>query len=228
MRIMLYGHLRKFGKEFNLDVKTPAEGIRALCTMKPAFREHFEKHSDPGYRVRIGASQKGAESEALNLPCSDVVRIVPVVAGAKDGWGQILTGIALIALVYFTGGMAGAGLSMTGTSALSSMTIALGTSMVIGGVAQLIAGNPNFSQSALDKGPADTPSYAFSGPHMTTGQGNPVPLGYGKMRVSGALVSLSISSETWRVGGFKDGGAEDGTRSGDGDITPWVWAVAPS
>lgn len=82
---------------------------------------------------------------------------------------------------------------------------------------------------AFDKGPKDTPSYSFSGPNMTTGQGNPVPLGYGRLRVSGALVSLGLSPEIWTVKGL--GGAapdEVGTMGGGGDTSPLVWTIAPA
>ena len=100
--------------------------------------------------------------------------------------------------------------------------------MMVGGVAEMLMKKPVFQPSSLDKGPADTPSYSFQGPHMTTGQGNCVPIGYGRLRVGGALVSVGIKAETWPTKGF--GGAatdEAGTITGDGDTTPWVWAVAP-
>lgn len=225
--IRLYGHLRaQFGPSFRLDVTTPAEAIRALCNLLPGFRSAVEDH-EPGFRVRVGRSALAADD--LGMLGHEVIRLVPCVVGAKSGWGQILTGVAIVAAVFLTGGMAGAGFSMVGTSALSTLAISVGTSMVLGGVAQVLSGNPSYDGSALDKGPADQPSYAFSGPHMTTGQGNPVPYGCGKMRVSGALVSVGISPETWTVKGF-GGMAPDevGTQGGDGDTSPWVWALAPT
>jgi predicted phage tail protein len=103
-----------------------------------------------------------------------------------------------------------------------------GLSLVLGGAAELLSKPPAFAPSSLDKGPADAPTYAFQGPHMTTGQGNCVPLLYGRCRIGGALISLGISPETWTTNGF--GGAapdEVGTRGGNGDTAPWVWAVAP-
>lgn len=222
-KIRLYGHLRKFGKEFSLAVSTPAEAIRALCTMLPGFKEHLLTHSEPGYRVRVG--KEDLKAEALPNPSGgEIIRIIPVVAGAKEGGLTAIIG----AILYYVG-YAAAASNWYGGAVWGPILSNIGMAMMVGGVAQLLAGNTNFAvQAAQDKGPADTPSYAFSGPHMTTGQGNPIPLGYGRMRVSGALVSIGISPETWQAGGFLEGGAEDGTRSGDGDTTPWVWAVAPA
>lgn len=225
--IRIYGHLRaQFGTSFTLDAATPGEAIRALCNLIPGFRAAIEDY-EPGFRVRVGRSS--LDTDELAMAGGEVIRLVPCVVGAKSGWGQILTGVAIIAAVFLTGGMAGVGFSMIGTSALSTLAISVGTSMVLGGVAQVLAGNPTYSGSAMDKGPADQPSYAFSGPHMTVGQGNPVPLGYGKLRVSGALVSLGISPETWTTNGLGGKASDEvGTQTGDGDTTPWVWALAPA
>lgn len=217
--IRLYGHLRaRFGTSFRLAVSSPAEAIRALCATIPGFRQAIEEY-EPGFRVRSGRESLG--DTELNRLGDDTIRIVPCIVGAKSEWGQILVGAALLVAAYFTGG--------TSLAWSTSILTGMGTSMVLGGVGQLLAGNPSYSQSALDKGPADTPSYAFSGPHMTTGQGNPVPLGYGKMRVSGALVSLGISPETWTVKGLGAAAPDEiGTMGGNGDTTPWIWAIAPS
>ena len=61
-RVILYGHLRKrFGKEFLLAVESPAEAIRALCTVIDGFRAHMLKYSEPGYRVLVGGEVRGKD-----------------------------------------------------------------------------------------------------------------------------------------------------------------------
>ena len=78
---------------------------------------------------------------------------------------------------------------------------------------------------------SDTPAYSFSGPHLTVGQGNPVPvlLG-GPLRIGGALISMGISSETWPLNGLGGMGdeANPGTAIGNEDTVPWVWAKKPA
>ena len=38
-------------------------------------------------------------------------------------------------------------------------------------------------------------SYTFSGPVNTTAQGQPVPVGYGRLIVGGAVISAGITTE---------------------------------
>lgn len=99
----------------------------------------------------------------------------------------------------------------------------IGIATALGGVSQLLAKQPGFDPSQ-SKGPDDTPSYTFAGPVNTVGQGYPVPVAYGRIRVGSAIVSGGIDSQTFR----RDHGAPDeaGTRGGNGDATPWVWAIA--
>ena len=50
--IRLYGALgEQFGRVWRLDVKSPAEAVRALCSQLPGFRQYLQKNSAPGYRV---------------------------------------------------------------------------------------------------------------------------------------------------------------------------------
>lgn len=212
MTVLLDGHLRaRFGERFTLAASTPAMAIGALIKTLPGFQQYLDKHSEPGFHVLVGKQDLALED--LTAPQeTSVVRLIPAVVGASAGFRTIL-GAALIVVGAYFG---------------QAWAMSMGISMVLGGVAEMLTKPPSFNPSALDKGPSDMPSYAFQGPHMTTGQGNCVPLGYGRCRVAGALVSLGISPETWTVNGL--GGAapdEVGTRGGNGDTSPWIWAVAP-
>ena len=103
--------------------------------------------------------------------------------------------------------------------------------MIIGGVAQVLTASPVYDQSAGDKGPGDAPTYSFSGPHLTVGQGNPVPvlLG-GPLRIGGALISMGMSNGAWPTNGLggKGNEATPTVAVGNGDTTPWVWAKEPA
>jgi predicted phage tail protein len=227
--ILLYGHLRKrFGRRYQLAVSSPSEALSALCTMVPGFRDHMVEHSLPGYRVFVGDAP--CDENTLRCPAgtSEVIKIVPVVAGGKDALGQILTGVALIALVYFTGGMAGAGFSLMGTSALSTATIGIGWSMAMGGVAQLLSPSPGVSPQSTN-GEDGLPSYTFGSPTVTVGQGRPVPvlLG-GPLQIGGNIVSAGITSEAYTPKGFGGMAPDDiGTQGGNGDTVPFMWSLQP-
>jgi predicted phage tail protein len=194
--VQLYGALRsRFGRGHRLAVSSPAEAVRALCVVVPGFRAYVLKHSAPGYRVVVGKTPIGDDEEIHYPSGRQAIKIVPAVAG-KAGLGKVVAGAALIALSIYTGG---AGLSVFSAYAsggiglaASSLAFSLGTSLVLGGISQMLASNP-----AGPVGPAEKannqPSYAFNGPINTTGQGNPVPICYGRLRIGSQVISTGLS-----------------------------------
>ncbi|MGS6593192.1 tail assembly protein [Escherichia coli] len=191
-RICLYGDLQRFGRRIDLRVKTGAEAIRALATQLPAFRQ---KLSDGWYQVRI-AGQDAGQTELtarLNetLPDGAVIHIVPSLAGAKSGGVfQIVLGAAAIAVALRMPGAAiGAG----------GMLFSLGASMVLGGVAQMLAPKARTPRTqTTDNGKQNT---YFSSLDNMVAQGNVLPVLYGEMRVGSRVVSQEISTADEGDGG---------------------------
>src|SRR6478735_2526473 len=88
IEVRLYGHLRaKFGKSYHLAVRSAAEAVRALSVIVPGFKTYVV-NSTSGYRVWLG-DDVVKEKEELGYPCGKLVRIVPVTAGSKSGFGSI-------------------------------------------------------------------------------------------------------------------------------------------
>ena len=225
--VYLYGHLRKrFGPRFDLVINSPADALNGLCHVVPGFRDYLGEHSLPGYRVLVGNVPR--DESNMHEPCTKAVKIVPAVAGAKDALGQILTGAALIAMVYFTGGSGATFLSASAGNWLSAATINVGFAMVLGGVAQMLSPQPGVGPQSPN-GTDDVPSYTFGSPTVTVGQGRPYPVFYGgPLRIGGAVVSSGITSEGYQPKGFGGAAPDDaGTMGGNGDSLPWVWAIAP-
>lgn len=221
-RIRLYGDMAKrFGREFRLDVANAAEAIRALCVIKPGFRQYLQERMDAPFRVLVGEDAVGEDGLRAPVGQSEVIKLIPVVSGAKSGLGQILVGAVLIAAAVATGGS-----SIAFLAQLSPVLMGMGVSMALGGVAQLLASNPetNFNPGANN----DLETFSFGSPTMTTGQGGCVPLGYGRMRVGGHVISAGIDSQAWQPKGFGGAAPDDaGTMGGNGDSSPWVWAIEP-
>lgn len=206
--VLLYGSLRKrFGKRWDLDIQSPAEAIRALSVLCPGFRRHLLEYAHPGYHILTDDRDIGAP-ENLHLGGAKTIKIIPVVQGAKNAIWTIITGIALIAISYFTAGTATPWLATLGSAAGS-----IGIAMVLGGISQLLFKPP--SQGIRDD--SGTPSYAFTGPVNTAAQGHPVPVCYGRLRVGSAVISASF--HTTALG-------SDGGNGGDFAITtanPYTW-----
>lgn len=66
----------------------------------------------------------------------------------------------------------------------------LGMSLAMAGITEMLTPK---GLSARDR-PKNGASYTFNGPVNTTAQGNPVPLGYGRMIIGSAVISAGIYS----------------------------------
>lgn len=211
--IHLHGRLgRRFGPQFDLDVDTPAEAIRALCTMLRGFRAAL---SEGAYRVVRG--RVGLVPEGLGLRLGDKeMHIIPAAAGAKNaGTGKIIAGVILLVAAVVTAGVAlaaapaGAGVlgtamsagAVASTSAVGIAGVAtvsqlgfLGLGLVLTGASMLLSSQPK-SQNALSVD--QNPSFMFSGPAQTYAQGGAVPLIYGECMVGSIVGAAALKSDDY-------------------------------
>lgn len=185
--VILYGELaRRFGKYHRLAVKNAAEAIRALKANFKDFESFMcsaHQHG-MGFRIFVGGESVRDYGEIHNpAGKSEVIRLVPVVMGAKSPFVKILIGAALIGAAIVLAPVTG------GTSAM--ILGSLGASMVIGGVAQLLTSPPDLKLGS--QGDQRT-SYVFSGAENTAVQGKAVPVGYGRMIVGSCVISAGINT----------------------------------
>ncbi|WP_159032749.1 tail assembly protein [Escherichia coli] len=192
-RICLYGDLQRFGRRIDLRVKTGAEAIRALATQLPSFRQKLNEREL--YQVRIAGRDAGENelSARLNEPLANgaVIHIVPRLAGAKSGGVfQAVLGAAVMAVAIW---MPGVGIMA------SNLLFSLGASMVLGGVAQMLAPKARTPRTqTTDNGKQNT---YFSSLDNMVAQGNVLPVLYGEMRVGSRVVSQEISTADEGDGG---------------------------
>lgn len=192
-KIKLYGELgEKFGKEFNLEVSSPAEAIRALSSQIKGFQTYLTEAEQRGLYFNVFSRDVPVIStKELNLNSAGEIRIVPIVDGA-NAETRALVGIALIVA---SGGI-GATVALSPGAAFAFNA---GASLAIGGAVEFLTRGMISKQQPYEK--ADNkPSYSFAGPINTQAQGWPVPIGYGIMIVGGAVISASISTETLLAG----------------------------
>ena len=182
-KIKLYGRLAKFiGKRvLEADVSSAAEAVRFLLANWPELERHM---ADQHYRVSLGDYDLG-EDELHDPAGKQPIKIVPVVTGA-GAVGRIIAGAALIVASIFIPGTA----LIFGT-ALKGLVLGIGTSLAIGGVAQLLTPTPTLSLGT-DSPNDPRKSYSFSGIQNTSRQGTPVPIVYGEMLVGSVVVSAGI------------------------------------
>jgi predicted phage tail protein len=189
-RVYLHGELADlFGPEWRFDLHTAREAISALGANCQGFLAYLKRNSDTGYHVVVGDVGEGSMDRSVEELYAGIgeqdVHIFPSVCGAKQaGWTNIIIGAVLVvagAYFYYT------------------PAISMGVSMILGGVATLLTSAPSVT-ALQENSKDDQPNYLFNGPINTQAQGQPVPVGYGMLRVGGAVASTSVSMETYTPG----------------------------
>lgn len=187
--VVLHGELaRRYGKVHRFDVASPAEAVRALCANFKGLDAHLSTSQQRGVGYQVWDGGQNVGEDALQRRGSGRIYISPVLMGSKRGGifqlilGAVLVVVGAVVDVY-SGGTAG------------NPLIAAGAAMFIGGIATLLGGVVKGSGK-------DTRSYYFNGPANTTGQGNPVPVGYGTLMIGGAVISAAISLDRQVVAGL--------------------------
>ncbi len=109
-----------------------------------------------------------------------------------EGFFQTILGAAMIVFAMWgAGGFTSlASLSTTMAGGWTQVVAMMGMSMAMGGVMQMLS--PQVKGLGAKDRPENGASYAFNGAVNTTAQGNPVPLGYGRLIVGSAVVSAGI------------------------------------
>ncbi|EAN1156710.1 tail assembly protein [Salmonella enterica] len=189
--LCLYGDLQRFGKRFSLSIKTAAEGVYALAMQIPGFRQRM---NEDWYQVRIAGEDVSADNLTARLheplPPGAVIHIVPRMEGAKSGWTGILAGAALIAASFIPGLNVAVWAGAAAT--WSSLAFSLGVSMMLGGVAQMLAPQPKApSMHNADNGKQNT---YFSSLDNMVAQGNPLPVAYGEVMTGSRRISQELST----------------------------------
>ena len=175
-KIKLYGKLAKFigHRVLEADVASAAEAVRFLLANWPELEAHM---NDQHYRVSIGTYDLTAE-ELYDPAGAAPITFVPVVAGA-GATARIIAGIALVAIGLFVPGIGALGVKII---------VAVGASLIFGGVAQLLTPTP---KTGTDEGDPRK-SFSFSGIQNVSRAGVPVPVVYGETLVGSVVISAGI------------------------------------
>ncbi|MDE9483969.1 tail assembly protein [Xenorhabdus bovienii] len=173
----------QFGREHKLVVSSPIEAIRALSVIIDGFEKFLLTAKERGLTFAVFIGKRNISRDELELSGEGDIRIVPVIIGSKKAgiFQTILGAVMVVAGVFAWATPYGVPLVMSGVS------------MMLGGVVQMLSPMPGGLARRED--PDNKPSYAFGGPVNSIAQGNPVPIGYGKRRIGGAIISAGIYAE---------------------------------
>jgi len=202
-KVRLYGQLAKFVglRKLEVELLSVAEAVRMLVANFPGVEAHI---ASGDYTILLGEESVG-ENE-LHFPVGqEEIKIIPVVAGAGGGTGQIIAGAALIALSFVSFGgtaFAGAGGALglgifggTGAAWGSAALFAIGAGLTLSGVATLLTPTPAIPQGPdTEQDPRKSRSYSFSGVQNTSRGGTPVPIVYGRTLTGSVVISAGIDT----------------------------------
>lgn len=204
--VRLYGPLAKFvgQRRFFAEVSSAGEAVRMLLANFPGLEQHM---ADWHYKIVV--DNYAADLDEVHNPVSGTIQIIPVVAGAGfwSTLGKIVAGVALVAVAIvnpFAGAAIGT-LGITAPIAVSTVVGAIGASLILGGVSQLLSPTPQIGTlgpassfapikttegSQLD--PQGQDSYSFSGIQNTSRQATPIPIAYGETVVGSVTISAGL------------------------------------
>lgn len=199
--IRVYGELAKFMgvRSFMAEARDVAEAVRYLLVNFAGLEAHMGQHD---YRILVGGYSIG-EKEISHPIGQNVIRIIPVVAGAGGGIGKIIAGIAIVAAAILIPGL---GFGLAGAT-VTSIGI-MGAGLALSGVSQLLTPVPRIAPPSAMSGYSPTytaqtmretemdpqKSYSFSGIQNTSVQGTPVPIIYGETVVGSVVISANVST----------------------------------
>jgi predicted phage tail protein len=199
--VFLYGAVgRDFGREWRLDIVSPAEAIRALCALRPPIERALRKGL---WRIIVGPPRlrNAIELDLIHMNAGEQdIHIVPATSPRGDdamNVGKIVVGVALVASVFLFPATAGLVLAGTagaaGSITAGSVAFTVGMSLVFGGVAGLLTPRLAAAGAATEMArPEDRPSFLFNGAVNNSIQGSPVPVVMGTHLVGSILISASI------------------------------------
>lgn len=206
--IHLHGALREFGGPFTLDVRTPAEAVRALCNLRAGFEDALRRGV---FRIIRGKRRTGQhlDHNELGINLNGEMHLVPVPRGGKNQGGtKTVIGVVLIAVAaaatWYAGGAGGAAVAgalgvaegsfaaVAGSLAIQT-TFGLGISLTLTGVSMLLSPQP---KSRTNNETEQERSYLFGGTQNTTEQGVAVPLVFGQIRTGSVVISASLEADS--------------------------------
>lgn len=179
--VYIHGLLAKeFGKKFKFSLGRPKDVVSAIDANKKGFTNRIIELAKRGAHYSIVVDGIVANKFSLERGTPKDIHIIPMIsgsAGVVTAIGVILYAAALYAPEY------------------AAILIAIGSIAVSYGISNLMqknnqsdVGSASATANALNK------SFLFSNGENVAEQGNPLPIGYGRLRIGSAVIQSTIKS----------------------------------
>ncbi len=184
--IFLHGKLAKiYGPKFKFSICRPKDALSAIETIHEGFLGKLVELSSKGLQYSIIADNQTVEGveEFSGKRKIKELHIVPTVYGS----GVAALAVGAVALA--------AGIAVGTTTLVGSILLGVALSAISFGIQSLLAKPPEANSPSISASTSATSkSFLFSNKENIKQQGNPVPLGYGRLRIGSAVIQQSIKS----------------------------------
>ena len=198
--VYLQGELgERFGRKFIVNTENYSDIFKCIQANRPDFVPYLRKCHENDIGFILDTEENGAldHEDLLSPVAKGDITLALAPAGSKKGLTKILAAIAIIAVIYFTGGFAGLGVGGANTGYMvaatggltipGSMTVLFAANLALAGLQQIMAPDP-----AVDQDSGATTNYLFSGGANNAREGDPIPILYGELRVPGRPISIEV------------------------------------
>ena len=170
----------KFGREFMLDVRSPAEAMVAL-TRQISGLERFVKANN----FNVWADDQNLTTDTVGMIYeAETFKFGLDIDGAGGGgglWG-VIAGVAMIAVGFW---------NPLGWGVGATLLMGAGAGLAMSGLGMMLM--PQASVGTIDQ-EGNRSSYSFGEAVTTTAQGNPIPVSYGECVGGGFVMSVNIKT----------------------------------
>lgn len=170
---------KRFGKDWELAVSSPAEALRMIDANKPGLRAWMASNAEKYDAYKVICVHENGEEEVLTEQTFGMenrrlksIRFTPLLKGASSAL-KIVVGVILVAVGVATG---------------QAWMVKIGASLIIGGIIEALSPRPKTKDED-----GNVNSYYFDGPVNTDQQGAAVPLIYGRVMAGSRPISASVS-----------------------------------
>jgi predicted phage tail protein len=178
--VNLHGHLKdSFGTGHKFSANTLSEVLKALDANFDDFSNQVVK-DERRYSIVVDHKVDYGTEEMIPAPIgtNSEVDIIPYIEGSGEGTGgwQILAGAILVVVGLIPGPW-------------SPFALAAGVGLIIGGIATLL-----IPDVEVEDDDTATKGSSFKNAKNLVGQGYPVPVGYGQLRIGSNLISAFFTN----------------------------------
>lgn len=188
-KVHVYGLLGKeFGSEFDFSLSSLKDVVAAIDANCEGFVKRIAELAKEGAHYTLIADDQviGSVDDFVGKRKIKEVFFIPTIFGA-GAIGAIVGGAALLVGAY--------GAAAAGYAFLASVLVAVAFAAISYGVTSLLAKPPSSNiPGATGTTNATSKSFLFGNRENITAQGNPVPLGYGRLRIGSAVIQHSIKN----------------------------------